>query len=188
MLAYQKSSLALLGLLTLVGPLAAQHRGFAHAYHQPMHSHQPMHYQPMHYHQPMQLQQLEVLYVLQLQALYARQRWAAAQFSGLQPSQRSQYARKLIAREQAKAGRFVQYARKLINGGEQARARSYLEDVLKRWPNSPAAKDASKLLTDGGGGDGSEKDDASDPWVVEQRKKAAAEKAAAEKAAAEAGR
>jgi hypothetical protein len=48
--------------------------------------------------------------------------------------------------ELEKAGRFVQYARKLLDGGEQARARSYLEDVLERWPASPAAKDARKLL------------------------------------------
>jgi hypothetical protein len=78
MLAYQKISLAILGLLTLGGPLAAQHARFASAYYN-----QPMFngYAQQHY-QAMYAQHLQAMYAQHYQALYAhQQQWAAAHYA-----------------------------------------------------------------------------------------------------------
>jgi hypothetical protein len=48
--------------------------------------------------------------------------------------------------ENKKAESFVQHARKLIGKGKQAGAHYYLEQVPRRWPTSPAAKEARKLI------------------------------------------
>jgi hypothetical protein len=48
--------------------------------------------------------------------------------------------------ELAKAANFVRFAKELRKEGKGAKARGYLQVVLKRWPTSPAAKEAKKLL------------------------------------------
>jgi hypothetical protein len=81
--AYQKISLALLGLLTLGGPLAAQYPRFHNTYY-----HQPMYYTPRYLPQGYSgytPQQFQPLYAQRLQAVYAQQPFRAFYPQNRQP-------------------------------------------------------------------------------------------------------